>query len=499
MRVAVIVILSITILFVVPLKYTEPLYAFDEEAQDSNVAPISAAAVAPEAQTKKIAASDVLTGSAARAVVSATTGQNAPKIYFTRVYTLVPSTGETSLEFEAGYNIVTSTFENTKTQDQTNSTREQPTSVESDLPKSSSVDDLTPDVALARSATASDTPTTAPTMPATATPTISTDTSIPPATPIDTPIPSPTPTIPAVDTATPTPTQTGTPVPTQTAIPTFGATASATSEPPTPPQQVLIKTASKVALLPQTTPTVIELKPRETPAGASEPEAVDIAATVSAAETEMESASRAVNDTPNATGTPDISVTNSDEAATATCEAVAQQIEDPTFYRGSYRFSPKTKIIAPVDESIMPSAGAEGDTGDASLAKCEATPGMQQPVTAGLAAYLGFPRIGRAMYYNPGIMERVLSFRLQSGHVSNCEECVGNVALLDRSDLNRKVWLEWEDGTVDGPFLVIDVAARHHVDMLLQRHWVVDIDYQTARRIGMNRPLPVTVWDHPPL
>ena len=102
------------------------------------------------------------------------------------------------------------------------------------------------------------------------------------------------------------------------------------------------------------------------------------------------------------------------------------------------------------------------------------------------------------MYYNPGIMPEVLSYRLQLKQVEVCGDCVGYVALLRAGDLNRKVWLQWDDGTVEGPFLVIDVAARHHVPSLLARSWVVDVDYPTAMRRGMNQPIPVTVLAAPP-
>ena len=108
------------------------------------------------------------------------------------------------------------------------------------------------------------------------------------------------------------------------------------------------------------------------------------------------------------------------------------------------------------------------------------------------------PVFGRAMYYNPGIMSAVYTYRLQNQEVRPCAECVGYVALLRAGDLNRKVWLRWEDGTIEGPFLVIDVAARHHVPLLLRRNWVVDVDYQTALRLDMSRPLAVTVLALPP-
>ena len=107
------------------------------------------------------------------------------------------------------------------------------------------------------------------------------------------------------------------------------------------------------------------------------------------------------------------------------------------------------------------------------------------------------PARGKAMYYNPGIMQAVLDYRKAQGQVNPCPECVGHVALLRSGDLNRRVWIEWPDGMVEGPFLVIDVAARHHIQMLLQREWVIDVDFRTAMRHNMNRPLWVTIMESP--
>ncbi len=114
------------------------------------------------------------------------------------------------------------------------------------------------------------------------------------------------------------------------------------------------------------------------------------------------------------------------------------------------------------------------------------------------AAATPLPLRGHAMYYNPGVMARVLSYRLQRGQVQLCAECVGYAALLRAGDLNRRIWLQWEDGTVDGPFLVVDAADVRHIPALLARNWAVDLDYRSAQRRGMNRPLPVTVHAHPP-
>jgi hypothetical protein len=107
------------------------------------------------------------------------------------------------------------------------------------------------------------------------------------------------------------------------------------------------------------------------------------------------------------------------------------------------------------------------------------------------------PQGGLAMYYNAGVMQEVLANRLRMGHVGVCNECIGYVALLHAGDLNRKVWLQWSDGVVEGPFLVADAAAPQHVDLLIARRWVVDVDFRTAQRRGLVGPTWVVVLADP--
>ncbi len=108
------------------------------------------------------------------------------------------------------------------------------------------------------------------------------------------------------------------------------------------------------------------------------------------------------------------------------------------------------------------------------------------------------PVSGLAMYYAPNVMENVAQYRLRVDKIEGCEECVGSVALLRAGDLDRKVWIQQEGGEVEGPFQVLDVAARHHIPSLLARNWVVDVDYDTAMRWGMRGPVPVTILAEPP-
>ena len=108
------------------------------------------------------------------------------------------------------------------------------------------------------------------------------------------------------------------------------------------------------------------------------------------------------------------------------------------------------------------------------------------------------PTEGWMMYYNPGVMERVLDFRRKARHVTQCPECIGYVAMLRAGDLDRRIWIEREGRPLEGPFWVIDVAAPQHVGQLLERGWIVDVDYETAMRWGMGRPHWVRIWGAPP-
>ncbi|HRJ40579.1 MAG: hypothetical protein KJZ86_02255 [Caldilineaceae bacterium] len=104
------------------------------------------------------------------------------------------------------------------------------------------------------------------------------------------------------------------------------------------------------------------------------------------------------------------------------------------------------------------------------------------------------PAQGLAMYYNPGVFQRVLDFRYAHNHISQCAECIGYVALLRAGDMDRRVWLKRQNRIAEGPFWVVDVAARRDIPGLLSRHWVVDIDHKTAMRWRMAGPIPITVY-----
>lgn len=124
------------------------------------------------------------------------------------------------------------------------------------------------------------------------------------------------------------------------------------------------------------------------------------------------------------------------------------------------------------------------------------------------------PYRGQAMYYARGLMNQVLANRKAWGDIdlSRIVSCdiadldnnpnpgghIGCVALYRAGDIGREIWLEPTrvGGGVVGPFLVIDVAARKDIPCLIERDWVVDIDYQTAARWGMVGVGPTEVIIH---
>lgn len=117
------------------------------------------------------------------------------------------------------------------------------------------------------------------------------------------------------------------------------------------------------------------------------------------------------------------------------------------------------------------------------------------------------PTSGIATYYGEGVMdEAIINQRNNYGEdkipadlsMTNKGKYVGFVALLRQGDIGREVWITNPDtGDREGPFLVVDVAARKDISNLLSRNWVVDVDYETGKRWKMSGPKDVTVYDRP--
>ena len=98
---------------------------------------------------------------------------------------------------------------------------------------------------------------------------------------------------------------------------------------------------------------------------------------------------------------------------------------------------------------------------------------------------------GKATYMVPGLMEQVAENRGRS-----LAGYAGGVALNRAGDLGRLVWLEWADGAVNGPYLVVDCARREHFEERERQRLIVEVDAQTAwlREFYRVGPVPVRVW-----
>lgn len=96
------------------------------------------------------------------------------------------------------------------------------------------------------------------------------------------------------------------------------------------------------------------------------------------------------------------------------------------------------------------------------------------------------PATGLATYYAPGVFQRVLATRGISPDA--CPDCDGFAAMLWPADLGRIVCIEGLR------LLVVDVAASHHRQALIERDWVADIDPDAWDALGWpNAPVLTTV------
>jgi hypothetical protein len=132
------------------------------------------------------------------------------------------------------------------------------------------------------------------------------------------------------------------------------------------------------------------------------------------------------------------------------------------------------------------------------VARGHGVPGQTwQTLSPGYKERSILPVRGFTTYYNPGVMEEVLTYRLTVGDVQPCPECIGHVALIREGDIGRKVWLQLDATTYEGPFLVIDCAHTWDVASLVRQGWGIDLDYQTAERWGF-KVRHVNILDAPP-
>lgn len=101
------------------------------------------------------------------------------------------------------------------------------------------------------------------------------------------------------------------------------------------------------------------------------------------------------------------------------------------------------------------------------------------------------PVTGEVTFYAPGVMEWAYEYRLRLNQVPVCDppQCAGYVATLRPGDLGRTVWLKPAGQPAEGPFLVVDYAARKDFERLANRGLVAEVDFATAQRWGMSGPL----------
>lgn len=98
---------------------------------------------------------------------------------------------------------------------------------------------------------------------------------------------------------------------------------------------------------------------------------------------------------------------------------------------------------------------------------------------------------GEATYMAPGRMRAVLVSK-----AADLTGYAGPVALNRAGDLGRTVWLESEDGAIDGPMLVVDCAGGSHGFATRERQGrVAEVGAGLAKRRGFYAagPVPVTV------
>lgn len=103
---------------------------------------------------------------------------------------------------------------------------------------------------------------------------------------------------------------------------------------------------------------------------------------------------------------------------------------------------------------------------------------------------------GEATRYNPGVMAQVVENRIRWGQLDLDVPHLGYVALADREYIGERVWIEWPDGRLTGPYLVADCGARHDLPTLAEKGFAVDLSWALAVQFGVvDAPLEgVTVY-----
>ena len=108
------------------------------------------------------------------------------------------------------------------------------------------------------------------------------------------------------------------------------------------------------------------------------------------------------------------------------------------------------------------------------------------------------PARGWATYYGEGLFAGVVRNQLRYANIQpdTCPQCKGYAAMLWPEDIDRVVCLLTEDGREFGPLWVVDVAAGHHRQALIDGGWVIDLQWKVWQELGFwNGPTMVTVKD----
>lgn len=106
---------------------------------------------------------------------------------------------------------------------------------------------------------------------------------------------------------------------------------------------------------------------------------------------------------------------------------------------------------------------------------------------------------GKATRYRPGLMQTVIANRLKWKHITQgqVDAAAGFVALQDRAYLGRWILVEWPDGTMTGPYLVVDCGREADQAYLDKIEFAVDLSYELAEQHLENINMPlwgVKVW-----
>lgn len=96
---------------------------------------------------------------------------------------------------------------------------------------------------------------------------------------------------------------------------------------------------------------------------------------------------------------------------------------------------------------------------------------------------------GYATFYAPGVMEQVIANRVSWGQIQYVEPWFA-IAVLDCHRIGQKAMIEW-NGSMDGPYTIVDCAREADKPELERRRVVVDVSWQIAKRHKMKGPTPV--------